>query len=142
MEICRHKGLRLSEVADRIGSGQSNLVTSVKGSQKTAAKTGILETLEFFSLVYDHNAGRFTLSLCYAKGEIATMVYDKLEYCDWREDDTEETVQWNLPQVTRDVINDHVSCHLPQHGSPCPYLYNYFGITLGDLNTCCVYIVN
>lgn len=94
MEICRHKGLRLSEVADRIGSGQSNLVTSVKGSQKTAAKTGILETLEFFSLVYDHNAGRFTLSLCYAKGEIATMVYDKLEYCDWREDDTEETVLW------------------------------------------------
>lgn len=87
MEICRHKGLRLSEVADRIGSGQSNLVTSVKGSQKTAAKTGILETLEFFSLVYDHNAGRFTLSLCYAKGEIATMVYDKLEYCDWREDE-------------------------------------------------------
>lgn len=142
MEICRHKGLRLSEVADRIGSGQSNLVTSVKGSQKTAAKTGILETLEFFSLVYDHNAGRFTLSLCYAKGEIATMVYDKLEYCDWREDDTEETVQWNLPQVTRDIINDHVSCHLPQQGSPYPYLYNYFGITLGDLNTCCVYIVN
>lgn len=32
------------------------------------------------------------------------MVYDKLEYCDWREDDTEDTVQWNLPQVTRDGI--------------------------------------
>ncbi len=93
-------------------------------------------------MVYDHNAGRFTLSLCYAKDETATMVYDKLEYCDWREDDTEETVQWNLPQVTRDIINDHVSCHLPQQGSPYPYLYNYFEITLGDLNTCCVYIVN
>lgn len=109
-------------MADRIGSGQSNLVTSVKGSQKTATKTGVLETLEFFSLVYDHNAGRFTLSLCYAKGEIATMVYDKLEYCDWREDDTEDTVQWNLPQVTRDGIPDCVPCHLPQQGSPYPYL--------------------
>lgn len=50
------------------------------------------------------------------------MVYDKLEYCDWREDDTEDTVQWNLPQVTRDIINDHVSCHFPQQGSPYPYL--------------------
>lgn len=109
-------------MADRIGSGQSNLVTSVKGSQKTATKTGVLETLEFFSLVYDHNAGRFTHSLCYAKGEIATMVYDKLEYCDWREDDTEDTVQWNLPQVTWDGIPDRVPCHLPQQGSPYPYL--------------------
>ena len=129
-------------MADRIGSGQSNLGTSVKGSQKTAAKMGVLETLEFFSLVYDHNAGRFTLSLCYAKGETVTMVYDKLEYCDWREDDTEDTVQWNLPQVTRDGIPDRVLCHLPQQGSLYPYLYNYFEITLGDLNTCCVYIVN
>lgn len=70
------------------------------------------------------------------------MVYDKLEYCDWREDDTEDTVQWNQPQVTRDGIPDRVPCHLPQQGSLYPYLYNYFEITLGDFNTCCVYIVN
>lgn len=50
------------------------------------------------------------------------MVYDKLEYCDWREDDTEDTVQWNQPQVTRDGIPDRVLCHFPQQGSPYPYL--------------------
>lgn len=50
------------------------------------------------------------------------MVYDKLEYCDWREDDTEDTVQWNQPQVTRDGIPDCVPCRLPRQGSPYPYL--------------------
>ena len=28
-EICRRKGLRLSDVADRVGAGQSNLINSV-----------------------------------------------------------------------------------------------------------------
>ena len=144
-EICRHKGLRLSEVADRIGSGQSNLVTSVKGSQKTATKTGVLETLEFFSLVYDHNAGRFTLSLS---------AMPKARSPQW------STTNLNTATGVRTTprIPSSGTCHKsPGTASPTVflatfrsralltlifYLYNYFEITLGDFNTCCVYIVN
>ena len=34
------------------------------------------------------------------------IVYDKLEYCDWKENDTDETVKWDLADVTQDIIND------------------------------------
>ncbi len=179
-EICRRKGLRLSDVADRVGAGQSNLINSVKGNPKlstlqdiadalnisvselltmrptaaegiviigektfqlskpatttvqlpafdrydalrdeirefvkkaiegaeTVSKMGLLETMEVFSLVYDPNAAKFILTLCYADGKTATIVYDKLEYCDWKENDTDETVKWDLADVTQDIIND------------------------------------
>lgn len=179
-EICRRKGLRLSDVADRMGSGQSNLISSVKGNPSLAkldeianalqvsvselltmrpeaaqgiviiggqtyqiskpatavvqipaydrydalredmkefikkamekehasSKVGLLETMEVFTLVYDPNAAKFILTLCYADGKTATIVYDKLEYCDWKENDTDETVKWDLADVTQDIIND------------------------------------
>lgn len=179
-EICRRKGLRLSDVADRVGAGQSNLINSVKGNPKlstlreianalnisvselltmrpdtaegiaiidgqtfqlskpatntvqlpvfdrydalreevkeftkkaiegpeTVSKMGLLETMEVFSLVYDHHAAKFYLSLCYADGKTHTIKYDKLEYCDWKDGDTEETVKWNLANITTDIIND------------------------------------
>lgn len=31
-EICKRKGLKLSDIADRMGAGQSNLITSLKGN--------------------------------------------------------------------------------------------------------------
>lgn len=179
-EICRRKGLRLSDVADRMGSGQSNLVSSVKGNpslaklediadalqvsiaelltkrpekalglvlidgetyqlskpaentvklptfdrydvlrkeveqfiresikaDETASKMGMVETMEVFSLTYDHHAARFILSLCYADGKTTTSIYDKLEYCSWRENDTEETVRWDLEYLIQEIIND------------------------------------
>lgn len=179
-EICRRKGLRLSDVADRVGAGQSNLINSVKGNPKlstlqdisnalnisiselltmrpnaaegiviigsqtfqlskpatttvqlptfdrydalrdeirvfikkaidgteTVSKMGLLETMEFFSLVYDPSAAKFYLSLCYADGKIFTVTYDKFEYCDWKDGDTEETVKWTLADITTDIIND------------------------------------
>ena len=179
-EICRRKGLRLSDVADRVGAGQSNLINSVKGNPKlstlqdiadalsisvfelltmrpnaaegiviiggqtfqlskpvastvqlpafdrydalrveikefvkkaidgaeTVSKMGLLETMEVFSLVYDPNAAKFYLSLCYADGKIYTLTYDKFEYCDWKDGDTEETVKWTLADITTDIIND------------------------------------
>ncbi len=179
-EICRRKGLRLSDVADRVGAGQSNLINSVKGNPKlstlqdianalnisiselltmrpnaaegiviidcqtfqlskpatatvqlpafdrydalrneikefvkkaiegaeTVSKMGLLETMEVFSLVYDPNAAKFYLSLCYADGKIFTVTYDKFEYCDWKDGDTEETVKWTLADITTDIIND------------------------------------
>ena len=179
-EICRRKGLRLSDVADRVGAGQSKLINSVKGNPKlstlqdianalnisiselltmrpnaaegiviidgqtfqlskpatatvqlpafdrydalrneikefvkkaiegteTVSKMGLLETMEVFSLVYDPNAAKFYLSLCYADGNIFTVTYDKFEYCDWKDGDTEETVKWTLADITTDIIND------------------------------------
>lgn len=44
-EICRRKGLRISDVADRIGSGQSNLVSSVKGNPKLSTLQEIAKAL-------------------------------------------------------------------------------------------------
>ena len=179
-EICRRKGLRLSDLADRIGAGQSNLINSVKGNPKLstlqeiadalnisvselltmrpdsaqgiviiggqtyqlskpaattvqlpcfdhydtlrkevkafikkcvdgtepASKMGFVETLEVFSLVYDPSDSKFFLSLCYADGKTATCAYDKFELCNWRENDTEETVQWNVPEITQEILND------------------------------------
>lgn len=179
-EICRRKGLRLSDVADRVGAGQSNLINSVKGNPKLSTlqdianalnisvcelltmrpnaadglviiggqtfqlskpatstvqlpafnrydslreevkafvkkaiegdeivtKMGLLETIEVFSLVYDPNVARFYLSLCYSDGKTDTILYDKFEYCDWKNGDTDETVKWTLADVTADIIND------------------------------------
>lgn len=189
-EICRRKGLSLTDVANRMGTSPSNLLSSVKGNptisklediaealqvsiaelltkrpekalglvtidghtyqlskpsasavqiptfdrydvlrkeveqfirksiqtDETGSKMGMVETMEIFSLVYDHHAGKFILSLCYADGKTATLSYDKLEYCDWRERDTDETFRWSLREVSDDIINDlegYIPCHLP-----------------------------
>ena len=194
-EICRRKGLSLTDVANRIGTSPSNLLSSVKGNPtisklediaealqvsiaelltnrpekalgivlidgqtyqlskpatstlqiptydrydvlrgelrtfiansikaaEMTSKMGILETMEVFSLVYDGYNTKFILSLCYADGKTATMTYDRLEYCSWREEDTEETVQWDLQQVTDDIINDlegYVPCHIHPVAEP------------------------
>ncbi len=179
-EICKRKGLRLSDVADRVGTSQSNLVSSVKGNPtiskiqdianalqvsvselltmrpekatgvaiidghvyqvskpaanvvqlpvydrysdlrdeikefvmkavagaKTTSKMGMLETFEAFSLVYDHEDTKFILSLCYSDGKTLTIVYDKHEYCNWEKADDDDSVKWNLPEITQDIIND------------------------------------
>lgn len=178
--ICHSKGLSLTDVANRIGSSPSNLLSSVKGNPtiskiqdiasalnisvselltmrpettegiviiggqtfqlskpaastvqlpvfdrydtlreevkvfvkkaiegaETVSKMGLLETMEVFSLIYDPHAAKFFLSLCYADGKTHTITYDKLEYCDWKDGDTEETVKWNLANITTDIIND------------------------------------
>ena len=179
-EIAKAKGLKLSDIADRVGTTVSNMLSSVKGNptvsklediaaalqvsvselltkrpeaaqgiviiggqtyqiskpatavvqiptyerydalreevkefikkaigeEHASSKVGLLETMEVFTLVYDPNAAKFILTLCYADGKTATIVYDKLEYCDWKENDTDETVKWDLADVTQDIIND------------------------------------
>lgn len=179
-EICRRKGLRLSDVADRVGAGQSNLINSVKGNPKLStlqdiadalnisvselltmrpnaaeglviidgqtyqlskpavatvqlpsfarydtlheelkafikkclngtesdSKMGIVETMEVFSLSYDPEAAKFILALCYSDGKTVTQIYDKMEYCDWGQDDSEEDATWNLDDITEEIIND------------------------------------
>ena len=179
-EICWRKGLRLSDVADRVGAGQSNLINSVKGNPKLStlrdianalqvsvselltmrpekatgvaiidgqvyqvskpaanvvqlpvyeryddlcgdikefvaraveadgntAKMAILESFEVFSLSYDVHDAKFHLNLCYADGKTLSMAYQKLEYCDWKDEDTEESVKWDLHEVTQEIIND------------------------------------
>lgn len=179
-EICKRKGLKLSDIAERMSTGQSNLITSIKGNptiskledvatalqvsvaelltmrpeaaagvvildgqtyqiskpatatvqipsfarydilreeikdfikkcvdgSEAASKMGIVETMEVFSLIYDPTAAKFFLSLCYADGKTLTNVYDKFEYCDWKEDDSEDAATWNLTDVTEEIIND------------------------------------
>ena len=179
-EIAKAKGLKLSDIADRVGTTVSNMLSSVKGNPTvsklediaaalqvnvselltnrlesalgfviiggqtyqlskpskntvqiptyaryddlrneikefvkksieggdTASKMGIVEALEFFSLVYDKDKETFCLSLCYADGKTETIIYDKFEYCDWKDGDTEETVKWTLADITTDIIND------------------------------------
>lgn len=179
-EICRRKGLRLSDVSERIGCGQSNLVSSVKGNPKlstlqdianalgvsvaelltmhpdsalglvvidgqtyqlskpaastvqlpsyarydtlreeirvfikkcvngaeSASKMGLVDTMEVFSLVYDAKASKFLLSLCYSDGQTITSVYDKLEFCNWDQNASEEDAKWDLGTLTEEIIND------------------------------------
>ncbi len=178
--LCRQKGLSLTDVANRMGSDPSNLLSSIKGNPKLSTLEGIanalnvsiselvtkqpvsalgvivldgqtyqlakpqknvvqiphysdydmlrshighfvedmlsedegdsfmgmVETFEVFCLNYNHEHSLFTLTLCYEEGLILTTTYDKLEYCDWKDGDTEETVEWNVKQVTEDIIND------------------------------------
>ena len=179
-EICKRKGLRLSDVAERIGVGQSNLVTSLKGNptisklqdianalqvsvselltlrpekaqgiaiidgkafqlskpasstvqlpvydrydtlreelkafikncigeSEHATKMGLVETMEVFSLVYDPDADKFFLSLCYADGKTLTNAYDKYEYCNWDKSKAEDDAPWDLACITEEIIND------------------------------------
>lgn len=178
--ICRQKGLSLTDVANRIGTSPSNLLSSVKGNPtisriqdisdalnisvselltmrpekaqgiaiidgqtfqiskpatttvqlptfdrydvlreeirefvkkaidgaETVSKMGILETMEIFSLIYDPAAAKFYLTLCYSDGKTHTLTYDKFEYCDWKDGDTDETVKWTLADIATDIIND------------------------------------
>ena len=188
-EIAKAKGLKLSDIADRVGTTVSNLLSSVKGNptvsklediaaalqvsvselltkrpeaaqgiviiggetyqiskpatavvqipayerydalreevkefikkaiedEHASSKVGLLETMEVFSLVYDPNAAKFYLTLCYADGKTSTLTYDKFEYCDWKDGDTDETVKWTMSDITEDIINDiegYVPCKL------------------------------
>lgn len=179
-EICKRKGLKLSDIADRIGTGQSNLITSLKGnptiskleavaaalqvslaelltmrpekaqgvvmidgqvyqvsrpsanvvqlpvyerysdfredikefvsnsieSEENRSLIAMLETFEVFCLCYDARNNFFSVSLCYSDGKTMTFLYDKLEYCNWRDNDTEETVRWDINAITKELITD------------------------------------
>jgi len=179
-EIVKAKGLRLSDIANRMGTTVSNLLTSVKGNptvskleglsdalqvgvaelltgrpeaaqglviingqtyqiskpaskvvqiptyirydvlrgdirifiakaiegKENACMMGIVETMEFFSLLYDGENEFFHLSLCFADGQVMTLPYDKLEYCDWKKGDSKKDALWNLSQVTEEILND------------------------------------
>lgn len=97
-------------MADRIGSGLSNLVTSVKGNPNLSTLQEIAEVLAI---------------------PVSELLTQRPESAEGLVIIGGQTYQLSMPP-----------CHFPQQGSPYPYLYNYFEITLGDFNTCCVYIVN
>ena len=187
-DICRQKGLSLTDVANRMGTSPSNLLSSVKGNPtiskiqdiadalqispaelltkrpesalglviidgqtyqlskpataavqvpvfsrydvlrgelrtfiaktveaaETASKMGYLDTMEVFSLAYDAATERFTLSLCYADGKTAAMVYDKFEFCDWSKSKSEDDALWDLQAVTEEIINN-IEGYVPSH---------------------------
>ena len=179
-ELIKAKGLKLSDIADRMGTTVSNLLSSVKGNPtvsklediasalnvsvsklltmrpdsaqglviiggqtyqlnkpssstvqipsydhydalreeikefvqksidgaETVSKMGVVETMEFFSLVYDHNNEVFILSLCYADGKVFTTTYDKLEFCEYVKTESDDDARWDIAQVTEEIIND------------------------------------
>jgi len=179
-ELVKAKGLKLSDIADRMGTTVSNLLSSVKGNptisklqdianalqisvselltkspekalgvaiidgkafqlsnpasstvqlpiydrydtlreeiktfikkcveeSERATKMGLVETMEVFSLVYDPDATKFFLSLCYADGRTLTNAYDKYEYCDWDKSKAEDDAPWDLACITEEIIND------------------------------------
>lgn len=81
------------------------VVKAVKADESCSIM-GLVETYEVFSLAYDHHKCVFLLSLCYANGKTLTLAYDKLEFCNRKEEDTEESVKWDLADVTQEIIND------------------------------------
>ena len=179
-EIVKVKGLRLSDIANRMGTTVSNLLSSVKGNptvsklegladalqvgvselltgrpetaqglviigdqtyqvskpatkvvqiptynrydvlrgdircfisksiekKENACMMGIVETMEFFSLLYDSENEFLHLSLCFADGQMMTFPYDKLEYCDWKKGDSKKDALWDLTQITEEILND------------------------------------
>ena len=179
-EICRRKGLSLTDVANRMATSPSNLLSSVKGNptvskiqdianalqvsvselltmrpekatgiafiegkvyqiSKPAANVvqlpvyeryddlrdairvfvekaiekkqndsmmGMVESFEVFSLLYDAHDPCFFVSLCYADGRMMTFSYHKLEYGDWKNEETGEVIEWDIQYLTEDIIND------------------------------------
>lgn len=81
----------------------------VEGSEREA-KMGLVETMEVFSLVYDPDAAKFYLSLCYADGKTFTIAYDKYEYCNWDKSKAEDDAPWDLACITEEIINDIEGC--------------------------------
>lgn len=45
-EICKRKGLKLSDIAERMGVGQSNLITSLKGNPTISKLEDVAEALQ------------------------------------------------------------------------------------------------
>ena len=179
-EICRRKGLSLTDVANRMATSPSNLLSSVKGNptiskiqdianalqvsvselltmrpnaaegivviggqtfqlskpatttvqlpsfsrydtlreeikvfikkcvngSESASKMGLVNSMEVFSLVYDAKASKFLLSLCYSDGQTITSVYDKLEFCNWDQNASEDDAKWDLGTLSEEIIND------------------------------------
>lgn len=75
-------------------------------ADENTAKMGMVETFEVFCLSYDPHAATFHLTLCYSTDKTLSITYSKLEYCDWKDTDTEETVKWDLHEVTQEIISD------------------------------------
>jgi transcriptional regulator with XRE-family HTH domain len=62
-EICKRKGLRLSDVADRVGTSQSNLVSSVKGNPTISRLQDIASSCPDNGIVYDPFMGSGTTAV-------------------------------------------------------------------------------
>lgn len=71
---------------------------------------GLVETMEFFSLIYVPSDAKFLLSLCYADGKTLTLAYDKYEYCNWDKSKAEDDATWDLACITEEIIDDIEGC--------------------------------
>lgn len=94
---------------DRYDALREEIETFIKkcvDGSEPASKMGLVETMEIFSLVYDAKECRFLLSLCYSDGQTLTSTYDKLEYCNWDKNASEEDASWDIATLTDEIIND------------------------------------
>lgn len=83
-----------------------SFVKSCVKKEEDSACMGMLEAFEIFSLYYDHHSAKFLLSVCYGAGNTLTIQYDKIEFANWKETDTEDSVKWNLADITQEIVND------------------------------------
>ena len=81
------------------------IAKSVEGKQPVTTM-GIIETLAFFSLVYEPESSLFILSLCYGDKKIDTITYSKLDYAYLHEGDDENNAKWPVDEIVNDIIND------------------------------------
>ena len=91
---------------DELRSDVDGFVKRSIHGESNSSIMGMVEHFEVFSLFYDTEAKRFSLSLCYGEGKTFSFVYDKMEYADWKANDTEETCKWDIDDVAKDIIND------------------------------------
>ena len=81
-------------------------VKNVLEKKQNDSMMGMVEAFEVFSLLYDAHDPCFFVSLCYADGRMMTFSYHKLEYGNWKNEETGEVIEWDIQYLTEDIIND------------------------------------
>ena len=79
---------------DFIGS----FVTLCINQKKTESACGMMESIEFFCLIFDSRSEKFLLSICYDEKKMLTYEYDLLEFSD--------ASGINIEQIKQEIIND------------------------------------
>ena len=82
--------------------------TSIK-EQVASSICGMVENFEYFTLVYYHDReidnyatpyDKFTLTICFGNKQVWMEQYDVLEYTN------KDKMEWDIPAVSTDIIND------------------------------------
>ena len=75
-------------------------------AEKPISIMGVIETYEYFSLVYEPKSSIFLLSLCFENKRIETKKKKKKEYLARREEGRKKNVKWSIEAVVDGIIGD------------------------------------